>query len=194
MVKQQILDKAIEYVAFEGWTNEVLKKSVIDMGKPVEYAEILFPNGIGDLVQLFIEQNDVQMLAELEKIDVSTLKIRERIFTAIKTRIELHGNNQALAARTMSYLSLHPSVSVKLLSKTCDLIWNWAGDSSTDYNYYTKRMMLSGVYSSTLVFWVADDSDDYQETWEFLTNRIENIMQINKIKSKVSDLFPKKAC
>jgi ubiquinone biosynthesis protein COQ9 len=194
MVKQQILDKVIEHVPFEGWTNEVLKKSVTSIGKPAEYATIMFPNGVGDLVQFFIKQNDAKMLEELQKIDVNSLKIRERIFSAIKIRIELNGYNQALAARTMSYLSLHPSVSVKSLSKTCDLIWNWAGDNSTDYNYYTKRIMLSGVYSSTLLFWVSDDSDDYHETWEFLNHRIENIMQINKLKSKISDLLPKKAC
>jgi ubiquinone biosynthesis protein COQ9 len=52
-------------------------------------------------------------------------------------------------------------------------------------NWYTKRATLSAVYSSTVLYWLGDTSDGHQATWEFLDRRIDNVMQIEKVKAQV---------
>jgi ubiquinone biosynthesis protein COQ9 len=61
------------------------------------------------------------------------------------------------------------------------------GDTSTDFNWYTKRATLSGVYGSTVLFWLGDDSPGHAATWEFLDRRIADVMQIEKFKAALRD-------
>jgi ubiquinone biosynthesis protein COQ9 len=68
--------------------------------------------------------------------------------------------------------------------RTADLMWRLAGDKSTDFNHYTKRMTLGAVYGSTLVAWLDDDSEGWIETADFLDRRIENIMQFERFKAE----------
>ena len=40
-------------------------------------------------------------------------------------------------------------------------MWRIAGDTSTDFNHYTKRMTLGAVYGSTLLVWLDDQSEGW---------------------------------
>ena len=62
-------------------------------------------------------------------------------------------------------------------------MWRWAGDTATDYNYYSKRLILSGVIASTRLYWFDDDSEDFVQNPRFL-ERIENVMQFEKVKAQ----------
>ena len=62
-------------------------------------------------------------------------------------------------------------------------MWYAAGDTSTDFNFYTKRATLAGVYSSTLLYWLNDRSPGGEATWGFLDRRIDDVMKIEKLKS-----------
>jgi ubiquinone biosynthesis protein COQ9 len=73
----------------------------------------------------------------------------------------------------------------RLVWETCDAIWNALGDTSRDVNWYTKRATLSGVFVSTVLFWLGDESSDFTETKDFLERRIENVMQFEKAKAGV---------
>jgi ubiquinone biosynthesis protein COQ9 len=79
---------------------------------------------------------------------------------------------------------MHAADGAKLIWGTADHIWNALGDTSRDYNWYTKRATLSAVYSSTALYWLGDDSPDHMATWAFLDRRIEDVMQIEKLKAK----------
>jgi ubiquinone biosynthesis protein COQ9 len=69
--------------------------------------------------------------------------------------------------------------------QTADAIWNTLGDTSQDGNWYSKRALLSGVYGSTVLYWLGDTSEGASETWAFLDRRIENVMRIEKAKAQV---------
>ena len=73
----------------------------------------------------------------------------------------------------------------KLIWGTADKIWNFLGDKSEDYNFYTKRAILSGVYSSVILFWLGDDSEGNTATWGFLDRRIQNVMQFENLKARI---------
>jgi ubiquinone biosynthesis protein COQ9 len=70
--------------------------------------------------------------------------------------------------------------------QTADTIWNLCGDTATDYNWYTKRMILSSVHSATLLYWLGDPSPGYANTWAFLDRRIEDVMRFEKTKAQLS--------
>ena len=83
-------------------------------------------------------------------------------------------------------LPLNAPDGAKMLWQTADRIWTLLGDTSEDFNWYTKRMTLSGVIGSTLLFWLGDDSHDTQATWDFLDRRIGDVMQFEKAKARVT--------
>ena len=89
--------------------------------------------------------------------------------------------------RALALLSLpfHAGRGLKLLYRTVDAMWYAAGDTSTDFNFYTKRATLAGVYSSTLLYWLSDRSPGGEATWAFLDRRIDDVMKIEKLKSQV---------
>ena len=86
-------------------------------------------------------------------------------------------------------LPLNAPLGLKLLYRTVDAIWYAAGDTSADFNFYTKRATLAGVFSSTLFYWLNDRSEGNTATWEFLDRRIDDVMRFEKFKSQ----FGKKA-
>ena len=90
--------------------------------------------------------------------------------------------------RRLFALPINAGEGAKAIWGTCDAIWTALGDTSDDVNWYTKRATLSGVYSSTVLFWLGDDSPDHQATWEFLDRRIENVMQFEKLKASVQKI------
>jgi ubiquinone biosynthesis protein COQ9 len=67
-------------------------------------------------------------------------------------------------------------------------MWRTAGlggDPAEGFSYYSRRATLAGVVGSTLLFWLDDQSPDCAETWSFLDRRIENVMQIGRLRSTV---------
>ena len=79
-------------------------------------------------------------------------------------------------------------MAARCLYRTVDAIWVAAGDTATDWNFYSKRAMLAGVYSTTLLHWLDDRSEDLSESWAFLDRRIENVMQIPKLTGRLKSL------
>ena len=68
---------------------------------------------------------------------------------------------------------------------SADLMWRLAGDTATDYNHYTKRAILMGIYSATLAVFVEDESEGKAETRAFLDRRIEGVMKFEKAKAQL---------
>ncbi|MCH2037097.1 MAG: COQ9 family protein, partial [Rickettsiales bacterium] len=93
---------------------------------------------------------------------------------------------KTLAVDTISYLLMphHMVIANKLLFRTSGMIWRAIGDTSTDYNYYSKRLLLSGVYSSSLLYWINDDSDEHEDTYAFIDRRIADVMTLGKCRAK----------
>lgn len=183
--QQAILEKTLPLVAFDGWSDTILRKAAMEAGFAPDLARIAFPQGATDAICFFTRQCDEQMAQQLSSVRIEKMKIRERIALAVKTRLQLHNDIRPVIRKTVNFLSMpqHAGLAASLLWKTVDCIWYEAGDTSSDFNYYTKRTLLAGVYSSTLLYWLKDDSENYQATWDFLHRRIENVMLINKARA-----------
>lgn len=189
--KEKIFNQLLKIIPFEGWTDEALRSASKAAGLEPEYAEIAFPKGAGEALEYLFAKIDDDMHKKLKKVDMQKLKIRERIIFAVKTRFECAAPYKQAIKKGISFFA-RPDNSVDGASglwKTVDEIWYAVGDKSTDFNYYTKRMTLAAVYSSTLLYWLSDESPEHEETWGFLERRIENVMQFGKFKSKIEKLF-----
>ncbi len=130
---------------------------------------------------------------KLVAADLKAMKIRQRIAAAVKARLSVLKPHKEAARRAAALLSLpmNAALGAKLMYRTVDAMWRAAGDTSTDFNFYTKRGILAGVYGSTAMRWFSDTSDDEKATDEFLTARIENVMQFETLKAKAKDVLPR---
>ncbi|SFR09220.1 COQ9 family protein [Poseidonocella sedimentorum] len=184
-IRAKLLDAALMHVPFDGWTRASFTAAVRDSGIDPALAEAICPRGALDLAVAFHRRGDAQMVARLEAADLAGMRFRDRIAAAVRYRLEATQDKEAVRRGvTLFALPPHAPEGAKLIWGTCDLIWTTLGDSSDDLNWYTKRATLSGVYSSTVLYWLGDTSPGHQQTWEFLDRRIDDVMQIEKLKAK----------
>ncbi len=184
--KIRLLEAALVHVAFDGWSEATFQAAIADADVESGMARAVCPRGALDLAVAYHHAGDAKMVARLKSQDMSTLKFSEKVATAVRFRIEAVTDKEAVRRGTTLFaLPTHAADGAKLVWGTADHIWNTLGDTSQDVNWYTKRATLAGVYSATVLYWLGDDSIDNAATWDFLDRRIEDVMQIEKLKAGI---------
>jgi len=186
-VRTALLDAAMVHVAFDGWTEATFAAAARDAGIPAEVARTACPRGALDLAVAFHRQGDTAMTETLQATDLAALRIREKVTLAVRTRIEAAADREAVRRGTTLFaLPQHAAEGAGLIWGTADAIWTALGDPSDDVNWYTKRATLSGVYGSTVLYWLGDTSEGSEATWAFLDRRIADVMWIEKVKAQLN--------
>ena len=184
--KTQLLDAALLHVPFDGWSEATFKAAVSDTGLSPTVARAVCPRGALDLAVAFHKRGDAAMVAAVKAADFSQMKFRDKVAAAVRFRLEAVTDKEAVRrGATLFALPIHAVEGARLVWGTADDIWEVLGDSSDDINWYTKRATLSGVYSATVLYWLGDDSPGHMATSAFLDRRIDEVMQIEKIKARV---------
>lgn len=188
-MKKKIIKQALQHVPFEGWSSTILERSVNEIGIDPSHGWRLFPQGAIEAVSCWSDLLDQEMLEALSS--PQDLRVREKIALAVKTRLTLLIPYREAARKTMHYLAFpsHVPQASKLLYKTVNEIWYYAGDTSIDHNFYTKRALLGWVYSSTFLYWLGDQSKDFTTTWAFLDHRIDEVLRFSKIPQKIGKVL-----
>ncbi|WP_340115283.1 COQ9 family protein [Pelagibius sp. 7325] len=178
--RSSLLDAALRHVPFDGWTWTAIDAGARDLALPAGEAHRLFPGGPQEVIRAFSTAADRQMLESLEGLDLASMKVREKITAGVRARLEAVAAHREAVRSGLAFFALPQNAATGMgcLYRTVDAIWYAAGDKATDYNFYTKRALLSGVYSSTLLFWLNDKSEDYAATWAFLDRRIAEVLQV----------------
>jgi ubiquinone biosynthesis protein COQ9 len=179
-LRERLLEAMLPHVPFDGWTHAALRAGAEDAGIAPATAAGLFPGGAGEMVELFNKIADRRMLEALEARDLAEMKVRERIATAIRLRLEQNAAHREAIRLGLSILAMpqNAALAARCLYRTVNAIWYAAGDTSTDYNFYTKRGLLAGVYGSTVLYWLNDRSDGFSDSWDFLDRRIADVMRV----------------
>lgn len=187
-----ILAALLKRAPFEGWTETSLKHAARDVGYDDFMAGRAFPGGVEQCLDFFIEETDKKMLEALAGKPLTSLKIRERIEEAVMTRLAIGMPHREAIRRALSlyWWPGNAGQGMRSVYKTVDAIWRACGDTSTDFNFYTKRLLLAGVYTSTLICWLDDHSPDLSDTRAFLQRRIAEVLSIGRMKEKIRSLFP----
>jgi len=185
-----IFATALGLAPFDGWTALMLRRAADDAGvdRPVQKAA--FPRGVRDLLHYWSAQADTEMTAQMAGPDFQNLKIREKVAFAIRARLDGLRPHKEAARRAAALLALPPYglLGGRLAWNTSDAIWRGLEDKSTDFNFYSKRAILTGVWTSVFARWLGDDSQDEAATKAFLDARIENVMQIEKAKARLREI------
>lgn len=179
-MREKILRAALVHVPFDGWTMAAAESGAADAGFEPGAAARAFPGGAIEMIELHSRLADRDMVREMDKRGVGKMKVRERIAAGVTVRLEQATPHKEAVRRALTLLSLpqNAAVSARCLYRTVDAIWYAAGDTATDYNYYTKRGLLAGVYGSTLLYWLDDESDGFAATRAFLDRRIADVMKV----------------
>ncbi len=188
-----VLAATLARVPFEGWTWSNVEAAAGDLGEPRETARRVFPNGVRDVLAFFLAEADRQMSEALAERDLASLPIRQRIATAVRVRLDQAAPHREAIRRALA-LQMTPAYASALpgdVARTVDAMWRAAGDSATDFNYYTKRALLAAVYGATLLHWLDDDTPGQEATWAFLDRRIGDVMRIQKARGRLGILAAK---
>jgi ubiquinone biosynthesis protein COQ9 len=176
-----------EAAAFDGWSEAAVDSAALAKGVNPAVARLAFPNGAMDMICAWIETIDRAMDAALTPEALAQLKIRERIRTLVQFRLDAIAGLEESLKRALATMAMPQNLARSLKSgwNSADRMWRLAGDTSTDYNHYTKRAILAGIYGATLAAFADDTSEGKAETRAFLDRRIEGVMKFEKAKAQL---------
>jgi len=171
--------------AFDGWSDAARDMAAQAQGIDTDVAALAFKDGPVDMIDAWFAHIDSVMLAALPPERLATMKIREKITVLVEARLDATSADRESLRRALAILALPQNLAKATWFgwRTVDTIWRAAGDLATDYNYYTKRTILLGVYASTITIFLDDESEGLAETRAFLGRRITGIMQFEKAKA-----------
>lgn len=184
----QLVAAILPHVAFDGWSAAALAAAARDTGTDPDIAALAVPD-VTAMLTIWGEISNARMADAMA--GSHNMKVRDRIRMALVTRLEQ--GDREVTRRALSLLAQpqHAALSARLLWNAADAIWRAAGDTATDYNHYTKRAILSAIYSATLLHWTQDDSEDFAATRAFIDRRIAGVMRFEKAKARVTGLSAK---
>ncbi len=176
----RLLDGVLANVPFDGWSNTALIAAARAAGLSEGAAARAFPGGVADAVREFSRRIDSETAVAAAELDLGALRVRERVAAVVRIRIRLLAPHREAVRRLLSWLALPPNapLAARLTLRASDTLWRAIGDRSTDFSYYTKRAILAGVWSATVLYWLGDRSDDFEDTWAFLDRRIDEVVKV----------------
>ena len=175
-----------ENAVFDGWSHAAVDSAAQQLGIDPVQARLAMPKSQAGMIDVYIQEVDRGLEAYFTPERLSTLKIREKIRALIWRRLEIMAPAREAVRRALAMLAMPQNIPLALRIgwRTADGMWRIAGDTSTDFNHYTKRMTLGAVYGSTLLVWLDDKSEGWVETAAFLDRRIDDVMKIEKFKAE----------
>jgi ubiquinone biosynthesis protein COQ9 len=174
-----------EHAAFDGWARQAVDSAAAQVGADPAQARLAFPKDAAHMVDAYIQGVDAAMEAHFTPKKVAAMKVRERIRGLVWYRLEIMAPAREAVRTGLSILAMPQNLPLALRIgwRSADLMWRIAGDTATDYNHYSKRLILSGVYGSTLLAWLDDQSESWHETGAFLDRRLADVMRFEKWKA-----------
>ncbi len=175
-----------ENAVFDGWTDAAVVSAAAQLGIDPAQARLAFPKDPAHMIEAWIAGVDAAVVAHFTPEVIAAMKVRDRIRAMIWYRLEVTAPARESSRSALSILALPQNVPLALRTnwRSSDLMWRLAGDTATDYNHYTKRLTLSAVYTSTLLAWLDDESEEFADTGAFLNRRLADVMKIEKWKSE----------
>ena len=181
-----IIEAILNHIPFDGWSNASLVMAAADCGLSEVEIHRLFPAGITDAIAAYGAYADKNMITAFHAqraSDIAAMAVHMKIRSLVLIRLKQAAPHREVVRQTLAVLARpqHAKLATQLLYRTVDEIWRAAGDTSTDYNFYTKRATLSAVYSATLLAFLSDNSADMKKTEAFLDRRLADVARLPKM-------------
>ena len=185
-VRRQLALAVGENAVFDGWGEQAVESAAAQLGIDTAKARLAMPRTKAGLVDLYIQGVDRELEARFPPSEIAAMKIRERIRVLVWTRLEIMGPAREAVRSGLSILAMPQNLALgaRIGWRSADQMWRLAGDTSTDFNHYTKRATLGAVYASTLLAWLDDGNEGWADTAAFLDRRIDDVMRFEKWKAE----------
>jgi ubiquinone biosynthesis protein COQ9 len=185
-LRAELAPRVPAHAAFDGWTEAALAMAATGLGVPADRVRLAFPGGAVEMIDGWFDAIDKAMLDAFPPDRIASMKVRERIRDLVLFRLQAAAPHREALRRAVAILAMpqHALSGAKLAWRTADRIWRIAGDTATDFNHYSKRALLVGVYGSTLLVFLDDKAEDLAETRAFLDRRIDDVMRFEKAKAR----------
>jgi ubiquinone biosynthesis protein COQ9 len=173
---------------FDGWSEEAVKAAAAQAGVDEALALYAFSGGEMVMIEAWIGAIDAAMIRDLAPDALAAMPIRERIRRLVRYRLDAQAGREETLRRAQAIMAWPRNLvaSAKLAWRSADVMWRLAGDVAVDFNHYSKRATLAGIYAATLAVFVDDDSIGKAETLKFLDRRIEGVMRFEKFKGQIT--------
>lgn len=174
--------------AFDGWSSTALEMAAQQLDIAPEVAGLAFPDSPIGMIDAWFAHVDAAMLSVWPPEKLDQLKVSAKIRALVETRLDLLERDRESLRRALAILAMPQNLAkaAKLGWRAADAMWRAAGDTAVDYNHYTKRITLGGVYSSTLLVFLDDESEGHADTLAFLDRRLKDVMRFEKAKARLS--------
>lgn len=190
VLKPRLIEAMLPHVPFDGWSDTARDAAADDARIDRDIAALALPDA-PSMADAYTARADALMTEAMAAAGVETMKIRARIRLALVTRLEQAAQDKEAVRRALAVMTMpaNAALGFRTLWRTADAMWRAAGDTATDFNHYSKRVILGSVYSATLLYWLDDDSEDMAATRDFIDRRIDDVMKIEKGKAQMKSAF-----
>ena len=185
----------LNHVPDLGWTWDALYRAALSSKKTKnpteEELQTLFDKKISNIIGIFNEQLDEEMYEIFNAKDNKNLGVTETIRALVLCRLKASQNYRSIVKTSLFFMAQPRNAydALTQVMKTSGKIWELAGDSSSGSTFYSMRLILAGVYSSTLAYWLADETRSVDESEDFLDRRLENVKNIGTISRQSIQVF-----
>ena len=158
--------------------DNILKKEKIEATK----FYTLFPNKTKSLCCFFFEnignlaENNIKKNIRYEK------SVSKRVKYLLIEFFNLLNKERDTAVYFLNFLATKPFLLKKISLNYSNKIWFLLEDKSTDFNFYTKRYILSQIFINTLIYWRGAESKE--KTISFINSQIVALGKFGYYKSR----------
>ncbi len=186
--RERLIAAILPDIAFDGWTRRTLRSAARRIGMNPAEAAALFPRGAPDLIAAFSHWADRQMLERLAAAAPEPASLSRRVALALRLRFEVLLPWREGVRRGLSVLAMphNAPLAMRLVYDTVDAVWRAAGDSATDFSFYTKRATLAGLHAAAMLYWLDDRSPDFAETQAFVERRLAGLHRLTGLRQRAS--------
>jgi ubiquinone biosynthesis protein COQ9 len=188
-LRTRILEHILPLVPFDGWSGHALSLAAKQANISALELKQAFPGGAADCLDYFFESADATLAREFPETMLKEKRVPERIETLLMARLGHFALHREAVRRAVAHRALpwNAPAALRSLYRTVDVMWKLAGDSATDFSFYTKRATLAGLYTSALMYWLNDASENSDNTKEFIRRRLSDIAAFGKRKKAFKD-------
>jgi ubiquinone biosynthesis protein COQ9 len=187
--QDELVDAIRIHAALDGWTDRSLRAAAADLGLDPDAGRRAFPGGMVEVIRHWCDWSDRRMVARLSGLEFGESGTGRRLAAAIRARLEVNACHREAVRRAVAFLTLpqHLSVGAETTLKTVNALWYAAGDRSADFSYYTRRALLVPIYTATVLYWLADESEECVDTWDFIDRSLKNVTVLGGLRRRLND-------
>ena len=187
-IRESILSASLKFVPGYGWTKHAVEAGTESLGYPTVTAGVISDPDISLIHYHYRVSNEkliklMKKEMEEQKASGQEVKVTKFLKKSIEQRLIMnvpYMSRWAEALAIMTYPQNAPN-SLTLGLELVDSMWHVGGDTNVDMSWYSKRLILLGIYKTTELAMMQDQSDGYLDTWAFLDRRFDDSKNLQEL-------------